>query len=248
VAIVSGTGAGQTREVVAYSNHIMTVDHPWEVVPDSSSHYATFVWGLEKSILKGNTLVDNPRGIWLYQTAVRDVDILGNTITNGGGIFLRTFQSQASKQFDPIYNVRIRDNKVSNSNGLWMSYTTVVFVNKDTTNFGIANIGIEVRNTNLTANTPNVTSRIEDYAGQEGFMDLLRSETSGGQLSSTPMLLGTIFQGGKCLNCNAAFIIGTGAYGTTFTNNQPLPSSPNFLTNWQTLGSGISGALNTVIQ
>ncbi len=248
VAIVSGTGAGQTREVVAYSNHTMTVDHPWEVVPDSTSHYATFVWGLEKSLLKGNTLVDNPRGIWLYQTAVRDVDILGNTITNGGGIFLRTFQSQAAKQFDPIYNVRIRDNKVNNSNGLWMSYTTVVFVNKDTTNFGIADIGIEVRNTNLTANTPNVTSRIEDYAGQEGFMNLLRSETAGGQLSSTPMLLGTIFQGGKCLNCNAAFIIGTGAYGTTFTNNQPLPSSPNFLTNWQTLGSGISGALNTVIQ
>ena len=129
-----------------------------------------------------------------------------------------------------------------------MSYTTVVFVNKDATNFGIADIGVEIRNTSLTANISNVTSRVEDYASQEGFMNLLRSETSGGQLSSTPMLLGTIFQGGKCLNCNAAFIVGTGAYGTTFTNNQPLPSSPNFLSDWQTLGSGISGALDTVIQ
>ena len=248
VAIVGGTGAGQTRELVAYSNHTMTVDHPWEVVPDSTSHYATFVWGLEKSILKANTLVDNPRGIWLYQEAVRDVDILANTITNGGGIYLRTFQSEAAKQFDPIYNVRIRDNKVSNSNGIWMSYATVVFVNKDTTNFGLADVGIEIRNTSLTANIPNVTSLTEDYAAQEGFMNLLRSETSGGQLSSTPMLLGTIFQGGKCLNCNAAFIIGTGAYGTVLSNNQPLPSSPTFLRDWQTLGSSISGALNTVIQ
>jgi len=34
VAIVNGTGAGQTREVVAYSNHTMSVDHPWDVIPE----------------------------------------------------------------------------------------------------------------------------------------------------------------------------------------------------------------------
>jgi Pectate lyase superfamily protein len=248
VAIVNGTGAGQTRELMGYSNNTMTVDHPWDVVPDSTSHYATFVWGLEKSILKGNTLTDNPRGIWLYQTAVREVDILGNTITNGGGIFLRTFENEGSKQFDPIYNVRIRNNTISNSNGLWMSYVTVVFVNRDTTNFGIADIGIEVRGTNLTANIPNVTSSTEDYASQEGFMNLMRSETSGGQLSGTPKLLGTTFQGDQCVNCSYPFIIGTGAYGTNLINNQPPPSTPNFLSNWQTLGSSFSGALDTVIQ
>jgi hypothetical protein len=248
VAIVNGTGAGQTREVVAYANNTMTVDHPWDVVPDATSHYATFVWGLEKSILKGNTLIDNPRGIWLYQTAVRDVDILGNTITNGGGIFLRTFESEKAKQFDPIYNVRIRDNKVSNSNRLWMSYATVVLADQDTTNFGIAAIGIEVRNTSLTANIPNVTSTTEDYASQEGFMNLMRIETPGAQLSGTPMLLGTIFQGGQCVNCSAPFTIGTGAYGTSLINNQPSPSSPNFLSDWKTLGSGSSGAINTLIQ
>ena len=36
--------------------------------------------------------------------------------------------------------------------------------------------------------------------------------------------------------------------GTTFMNNQPLPSSPKFLSDWRTLGSGMSGALDTVIQ
>jgi hypothetical protein len=78
-------------------------------------------------------------------------------------------------------------------------------------------------------------------------MNVMRSETSGGQLGSTPMLLGTTFQGGQCVNCSAPFILGTGAYGTNLINNQPVPTSPNFLTNWLILGSG-SGAINTLIQ
>ena len=51
VAIVSGTGAGQSRDVISYSNYTMQVDHPWDVIPDSTSHYATFVWGLEKALI-----------------------------------------------------------------------------------------------------------------------------------------------------------------------------------------------------
>ena len=100
-------------------------------------------------------------------------------------------------------------------------------MNKDQTNFGIADIGIEIRNNSLTANTPNVTSQLEDYANREGFMSLMRSETSGGaQLSSTPMVLGTIFQSDQCLNCSPAFIIGTGDYGATLVNNHARFKSP----------------------
>lgn len=248
VAIVDGKGAGQTREVVGYANGVLQVDHGWDVIPDSTSHYSTFVWGLEKSLLKGNTLVDNPRGIWLYQTAIRDVDILANTITNGGGIYLRTFQSKAAKQFDPIYNVRIRDNKVGNSTGLWMSYLNVVFVNTDQTNFGVADIGIEIGNNSLSANTPNLISMTEDYAGREGFMNLMRSEASGGKLTTTPMVLGSIFQSNQCQNCSTAFTLGTGSYGAVLSHNQPTLNSPNFLADWKTLGSAIVGSIGTIVQ
>jgi hypothetical protein len=248
VAIVAGTGAGQTREIVSYSSGTIQVDHAWDVVPDNTSHYATFVWGLEKSLLKGNTLVDNPRGIWLYQTAIRDVDVLANTMTNGGGIYLRTFQSKAAKQFDPIYNVRIRNNIVSNSTGLWLSHINAVFVNKDQTNFGVADIGIEILNNTLTANVPNLIVNSEEYAGREGYMDVMRSETSGGQLTTTPMVLGTIFVGNQCANCSTPFIIGTGDYGTVLINNVPPPSSPNSISDWQTLGSSIGGSVGTVAQ
>ena len=48
-------------------------------------------------MLKDNVLSQNPRGIWLYQTALRDVAVLGNAITEGGGIYLRAYS-----QRDPL--------------------------------------------------------------------------------------------------------------------------------------------------
>jgi hypothetical protein len=249
VAIVSGTGSGQTRELTGYASGTMQVDHNWDVIPDSTSHYASFVWGLEKTVIEGNTLSENPRGIWLYQTAVRDVDVSGNAIVNGGGIFLRTFHEEGVKQFDAMYNVRVTDNTISNSDGIWMSYVNAVFVNKDQTNFGTADTGIEIRGNNLTANNPNVTSDLEDYADREGFMNVMEIQsTTPGQLTAVPMLLGTIFQADQCLNCSTAFVIGTGDYGTVLVGNAPSSSSPNFLSDWQILGSNVAGSIGTVVE
>jgi hypothetical protein len=248
VAIVSGTGVGQTREMVAYAGSAIQVDHAWDILPDSTSRYATFVWGLEKALIEGNTLTDNPRGIWLYQTATRDVDISGNRIVNGGGIYLRTFEDLNARMFDAMYNVRVANNSIVNSNGLWMSYITAVFVNKDQTNFGTALTGVDIRSNNLTANIPNVSSSVEDYASQEGFMDVMRSETTGGQVTAVPMILGTLFQNNQCSNCQAPFVVGTGDYGTILMGNSPAANSPSFLTDWQVLGSTQPGSVKTLVK
>lgn len=65
VAIVAGRGAGQTRRVMAYAAPTLTIDRAWDIIPDATSSYATFVWGLEKSLIENNVLAQNPRGIWL---------------------------------------------------------------------------------------------------------------------------------------------------------------------------------------
>jgi hypothetical protein len=249
VAIVSGTGAGQTREVTGYSSGTLQVDHPWDVIPDSSSHYATFVWGLEKSLLIGNTLNDNPRGIWLYQTSVRDVDILNNTINNGGGIYLKAFQSQAAKRFDSQYNIRIAGNSVSNANSLWMSYVDVLFTNVDTAPFGTAFIGIEAHNNTLTANVPNVTTILEDSIHHEGYTNMLSPEGPGGSPGGTlnsaiPEVLATILQSSRCNNCDTAFTIGSGDYGTDLIDLIPAGS----LANLAILGASFPAAVGTVSQ
>ena len=234
VAIVGGKGAGQSRRVVAYSQPTLTVDQAWDIVPDATSHYATFVWGLEKSLIKGNTLSQNPRGIWLYQTAIREVDVAANTMSEGGGIFLRSYQNLAQKYFMPIWNVRVIGNQVSNSNGRWMSYVNAVFVNSDARAFGIANLGIEVRSNSLVANVPNVSSSWEDYASMEGYANMMRVENYAGYESSTmPRLLGSILSNNRCTNCDVAVRVGTGAGGTTILGTA-LVNGRAMLDDWAT--------------
>lgn len=225
VAIVAGKGAGQTRRVTSYRAPTLTVDQAWSVVPDTTSRYSTFVWGLEKSLIKNNVLSQNPRGIWLYGTSVREVDIVGNVITEGGGIYLRSTQDLAAKRFTVIYNVEVARNRIVNTGGQWMSYINAVFVNIDARPFGIATLGIDIRDNDITANSPNVTSSFEEYAHQEGFANMMRIETLVAiESPADPRLLGTLLTGNSCTHCDVAVRVGTGAAGTTVIGTRLIDS------------------------
>lgn len=234
VAIVSGKGAGQTRRIVSYANGKAVVDRAWQVTPDAGSHYSTFVWGLEKSMLKGNSLSQNPRGIWLYQTALRDVAVIGNNISEGGGIYLRAYQNLANKMFTPMYNVRVSGNTIENTTRNWGSHVTAVFINADSKAFGTAMTGIDIRDNRVVANLPNVSSQWEEYAGTEGFINMTRFEGNGSYEAGTwPRILGTVFQRNTCANCEVGFRIGTGATGLVLTGNS-LINTRTFIDDWAT--------------
>jgi hypothetical protein len=219
VAIVAGKGAGQMRRVVSYaaSTRTMSIDHAWDVVPDGSSRYATAVMGLEKTLIKGNTLSQNPRGIWLYFSALHDVDVIGNVISEGGGIYLRAQHDIPSRAFTPMYGVLISGNRISNTTGHWMSHINAVVVNLDGSAFGTSIIGLEIRRNELTANRPNVQSLYkEDHADTEGFTANMNIEAHGTiDDSPIPRLLGVIYTGNTCTNCDVAVRLGTGDVGTT---------------------------------
>lgn len=249
VAIVAGKGAGQRRRVVGYANATLTIDKPWDVVPDTTSRYSTFVWALKDAILFSNTLTDNPRGIWLYQCSVEGVVITGNTISQGGGIFLRSYQNLAQKTMTVQDDVVIRGNTIENSTGRWLSYISVAAVSSDTQQFGTADTNIEVRGNHLTANTPNLSSNTEDRAGQEGYSALLYIEPGGGQVSAAiPNVLGTMLQGNSCQNCAHPFTIGTGDYGTAIVANQPGVAASGSITDRAALGAGFGAAANSLKQ
>ncbi|RYZ65087.1 MAG: hypothetical protein EOP09_14850, partial [Proteobacteria bacterium] len=249
VSIVEGKGMGQSRRVIQYSGKTLTIDRAWDVVPDATSKYVTFVWGLERVLIKGNQLFNNPRGIWLYQTALRDVEVIGNSMMNGGGIYLRSWLKAADKQFDIIRNVRISGNSVTNNDGLWASHVSVHFITADTQFFGTAILGVEVRDNTLQANRPNVSlNSNEEYAGTEGFLNMMRIERNGGVMSSFPLVLGSIFQSNQCADCEHAFKLGTGADGTSLIDNSPHSSASNFLQDSETLYGSSGGATRTVVE
>ena len=224
VAIVGGRGAGQTRQVIAYSKATLTVDRPWDVIPDATSHYATFVWGLEKSLIKENKLSQNSRGIWLYQTAVREVDIVKNIIDDGGGIYLRSVQSLKDKLFVPIYGLRIQDNIISNATREWPSYINVSFVRRDASDFGIGTIGVEIRNNFIKANRPNLSLINEESGTAEGYINMMRLEVEYKDPSNQTRLLGTIFQNNTCVDCDVGFKVRDGARGTVQDGDKSISS------------------------
>lgn len=220
IAIVGGRGAGQSRRVVSHSAGTLAVDRPWDVLPDTGSRFATFVWGLEKSLIKGNTLIQNPRGIWLYQTAVRDVDVVGNTIREGGGIYLRSAQNLKERLFVPMYGVRIADNTVTNTTRQWPSYVRIAFVRMDVADFGIGTIGIEVRNNTVWANSPNLVLAQEEAGSAEGFIHMALFEGPAQALArDQTRLLGTIFQNNTCVACATSVVVREGARGTVQDGN-----------------------------
>lgn len=224
VAIVGGKGAGQTRQVVAYSNGTLTIDRPWDAIPDNTSHYATFIWGLEKSLIKENKLSQNSRGIWLYMTAVREVDIVSNIINEGGGIYLRSTQNLKERLFTPIYGVRIQNNRISNDSKEWQSYINVSFVRIGANDFGIGVIGVEVRNNFIKANRPNLILPSEEATWVEGYANLMRVEAEYENLSNQNRLLGTIFQNNICVDCDIGFKVRDGARGTVQDGNLSITS------------------------
>src|SRR5450830_41975 len=225
VAIVGGKGAGQSRRVTGYSVGTLTVDRPWGVMPDATSHYATFVWGLEKSLIKGNTLTQNSRGIWLYQAAVREVDIVDNMINEGGGIYLRSSQMLKDRLFVPIYGVRIANNTIVNTSREWPSYINVTFVRRDAKDFGIGTIGVEIRKNVIKANMPNLSLKNEESGGAEGYLNLMHVEAEYQDQSSQTRLLGTIFQNNTCVDCDIGFKVREGARGTVQDGNLIITST-----------------------
>ena len=226
VAIVGGRGAGQSRRVTALAGDTLTVDTPWALVPDGSSRYVRFVWGLEKAIIQGNTLQDNPRGIWLYQTAVRDVDIVDNRISEGGGIYLRSAQNLREQLFTPMYGIRIANNQISNTTGAWRSYISVMFVRMDEEEFGVGTTGIEVRNNELLANVPNLSQPQEEAGAAEGFVSRMHTEgPSQAKSLNQARLLGTVFQGNHCSGCSIGVVVREGARATVLEGNSNTPAA-----------------------
>jgi len=249
IAIVSGAGAGQARRLVGYVHGVAKVEPPWDVQPEVGSYYASFAWGLDKVLLIANTFRGNPRGIWLYQTSIRDVTIRGNDIRDGGGIYLRSYQNLASQVFNVQLNTSIENNAITNQTGDWMSHIILTCVMADELSFGIGQLGIEVRRNMIVANQPNTSSTLEDYANYEGYAAVMRVETPQLPSAFLPKLIGPIFQDNSCINCETPFTVGVGVAGAVFSGNMVKQGTDQpVIRDVDVFGRPVGGSSATVIR
>lgn len=123
VAIFSGNGTGEWRFIkdIDPQTKTLSVDQAWTPIPEVGSLYSILVWTLSDAIIQGNTLIDNPNGIVLWDGCLNCV-VQNNTLINSRGILLRTVDQSLDSSLYPegrrehqvALNNRISNNVVSN--------------------------------------------------------------------------------------------------------------------------------------
>ncbi len=134
VAILTGSGTGQWRTIqgINPSTKTLTVNQPWSPVPEVGSLYSIFVWTLMDATIQGNTLIDNPNGIVLWDGCY-NCTVQNNLLTNSRGIMLRVADESLNPSLYPegrhehhvAINDKILNNTVSNSSGLRPAYVVL---------------------------------------------------------------------------------------------------------------------------
>jgi hypothetical protein len=114
VVIVRGRGAGQLRRVTANTEHRLSVQPAWDIVPTAGDAYTVdLVIGTYQTIIVNNSIAGVKKaGIDLY---CKNIDnwIQGNSLTNAGGIFLNATEVRAQQRLDMSYFNVVRDNVVT---------------------------------------------------------------------------------------------------------------------------------------
>jgi len=249
IAIIKGTGTGQWRNITARSGSAITIDSAWQVNPDNTSTYATFIWSDQNDTIDGNTFTGWLRGIWSYQGATVDTQISNNHLNGMDGIFLMPCQNvnNGNGQFDPVWN------NIVNDNVLTSSASTATYINltgdlqQTTSLIGTMAINNVIYNNSVTGT--GATFFENDPAWTEGYCNYLRVEASPYNDQSIPAMLGTIFQYNTATNCGSqAYLLNGGAYQTTIAN-YTNSGNPTFVNDssmyWNT--SGTHGSVSTVI-
>jgi len=228
VTIVSGPGAGQMREVIGNTTTTLTVDSPWQVIPGNGSVYSVHHLESLRQLVKDNTLNGEPQGIDYYSISMKDTVIVNNTLTNNGGIYLRSdFKAAPTNLLSVQMNPLVTGNSVTvTSTDPYNETNSFAYVLDWLVMTGTQDIPgtqafcPEFRGNTVTAPVPNQMAY--QYGGLRGEGFVLTPITNGGEPipdSTTPVSVGGMFQGNTAVSCTNAFHLCTGDYFTTLWGN-----------------------------
>ena len=154
IAILSGRAIGQWRTIQSINTNTktLTVTQPWNPVPEVGSLYTIFVWTLMNATIQGNTLIDNPNGIVIWDGCY-GCSVQSNVLTNSRGILLRTVDELLNQSRYPegrrlhlvAINNQILNNTVSNTSALrpgFIALDTEAFAPDKYKGMGMMNIQV----------------------------------------------------------------------------------------------------------
>jgi len=182
VAILTGSGTGEWRTIqgVNTSTKTLTLNQPWSPVPEVGSFYSIFAWTLMNATIQGNTLIDNPNGIILWDSCY-NCTVQNNVLTNSRGILLRTVDESLDQSLYPegrrVHEVaidnKILNNTVSNTLGARPAYIvldTEAFAANSYSGMGMINIQVGGNTIKPYSADPNQSyNPQQNEISQEGF-------------------------------------------------------------------------------
>jgi hypothetical protein len=220
IAIVSGNGAGQIRTIMQNTDSSVTVDKPWDIIPEPGSRYVITQWSAQQYLVLNNVLRDNNRGIWVYSGG-NDIVIAGNTLINSEGIYIRSDQRIFNNRYNLAWNISVMDNRVQNTNGIRPAYIAAYLAQvKSDKLFGTGILGLEIRRNAIQAFTPNVKN---GWIRGEGFFNVVYDEEAKGRNRDTTIagILGTVFEANRCSHAEQNYTVSTGAKYTVLKDTMP---------------------------
>ena len=213
IVIANGAGTGQWRTIVSNNDTILTIDRPWNVIPNPGSRYIITQWSAYQMLVKDNLLKDNHQGIMLY-CGGNDIAIVNNKLLNSGGIYLRADQRLFLKRYNLLFNTFVADNEIIDTDGRRAAFVSLLLaLAKEERLCGTGTICLEVRRNLVQAFLPNVT---KSGIRSEGYLSCMNDAMAKNPLydPKTAGILGTIFDGNTAINTENAYLIGAGAQHT----------------------------------
>ena len=108
VHILDGTGAGQWRRLVGWSGNKLTIDRPWDVLPDETSVVSASNF-MGHFLMIGNSWSDTGIAIQFYMSAVECVMANNTSIRSGG---FRVWGRQAGPGPGPCFYNELFGNRI----------------------------------------------------------------------------------------------------------------------------------------
>ncbi|MBC3788886.1 glycosyl hydrolase family 28-related protein [Spirosoma utsteinense] len=228
VAIIKGRGAGQVTKIRSRTATTLTLAIAWRIVPDNTSSYAIFNFGLENVAYVNNDIRDQQRGITLYHCAMHHIDIVGNRLINAGAIDITTIQNIRPNNvhhFTPIYNVEVINNYVDGENdpynGVSIGVQAIQHIIAQT--WGTVSTNLRITHNTLIGAIPN-KNVIQDESFPTGYHAYMVFHSGGTNYQDewVPMILGTILADNTAKNCERSVILNTASYHTSVSRMKQL--------------------------
>jgi hypothetical protein len=180
VAILTGPTTGEWRSIqgIDTGTKTLTLNQPWSRVPEVGTLYSIFAWTLMHANIQGNTLVDNPHGIVLFDGCY-DCSVQSNLLTNSREIVLRVADESLHSSLYPegrrvhhiVIDSKILNNTVSNTSGVrpaFIALDTEAFAKSSYKGMGMMNIQVGGNTLHPYAANPS-QSYTKGEITQEGF-------------------------------------------------------------------------------